>query len=112
MGAWRRASQGRRHRAVALTLAGDDDDAHLEIEADIPSDEQPMASGPALPSLDELVVEARTRAQGPLTRPELGARVHVRNERLGPVLARLAASGTVRRLGDRWAIPDSHSLRR
>jgi len=35
--------------------------------------------------------------------------VRVRNERLGKLLTRLGAAGTIRRLGDRWAVPDSRS---
>lgn len=93
---------------IAVMLAGEHEDAHLELEpdgeADLPTDDAPDA----LP-LEQLVVDALTSAEAPLTRPQLRARVRVRNERLGPILARLAATGSIRRLGDRWAIPDSRS---
>ena len=48
------------------------------------------------------------RPCAPLTRQPLRSRVRMRNERLGEALARLAATGAARRLGDRRAVPDSH----
>lgn len=90
---------------IALTLTGDDD-VRLEIDA---ADRGAAGEDGDSPTLDHLVLAALAQADAPLTRPELRARVHVRNERLGEALARLAAAGAVLRLGDRWAIPDSHS---
>jgi hypothetical protein len=81
-------------------------DVHLQIDVD---SQQDTAPNDVAPSLDKLVLEALARAEAPLTRPELRARVCVRNERLGEVLALLAAAGRVCRLGDRWGVPDSHS---
>ncbi len=90
---------------IGLALAGDDD-VHLEIvghndELDVESARRDP------PPLDEAVLAALTQADTPLGRGELRALLRVRNERLGVVLARLAASGAVRRVGDRWAVPDS-----
>jgi hypothetical protein len=89
---------------IALALVGND--VHLQIDVD---SQQDTAPNDVAPSLDKLVLEALARAEAPLTRPELRARVRVRNERLGEVLALLAAAGRVCRLGDRWGVPDSHS---
>lgn len=89
---------------IGLALVGDDD-VHLEVAPASTSTAEPPVTG--VPSLDEAVVAALGVAGAPLARAELRARVRVRNERLGEALARLAAAGAVRRLGDRWAIPDS-----
>jgi hypothetical protein len=90
---------------IALALAGDED-VHLEIDA-VPLSDDP-ASPPEAP-LDKVVVELLANAEAPLTRSELRARLRVRNERLGEVLARLAACGAIHHRGDRWGVPDSHS---
>ena len=45
-------------------------------------------------------------AAGPLTRTALRAAVRVRNQRLGQVLATLAAAGRIVRHGDKWARVD------
>jgi hypothetical protein len=89
---------------IGVALRGDHD-VHLEID-DAEDDHADERDGP---SLDQRVLDALTRAGAPVTRPELRARVHVRNERLGEALARLDAAGAILRLGDRWRIPDSHS---
>lgn len=89
------------HRAAAapeplkLALAGDDRHAHLEIVAgsEVP---ETRAQG-----LDEAVLVALEGA--PLSRTSLRAALRVRNERLGPVLERLAAEARIVRDGDRWA---------
>ena len=93
---------------IALELEGDEQ-AHLEIdsEPDPPIDQGPQAAAP-----DQVVLAALAQAEAPLTRSQLRARVRIRNERLGEALARLAAAGAVRRLGDRWVVPDSHSVSR
>jgi hypothetical protein len=90
---------------IELALVGERD-VHLQIDVE---PQQDTARDDVAPSLDKLVLEALARAEAPLTRPELRARVRVRNERLGEVLALLAAAGSVCRLGDRWGVPDSHS---
>jgi hypothetical protein len=46
-------------------------------------------------------------ADAPMTRSALRGALRVRNERLGEALERLAASGSVRRLGDRWLRSDT-----
>lgn len=93
---------------VAMTLAGDDDDVHLEL---VPDDDEHRADNVQRdPSaLDRAILDALTAAHQPLPRADLRARLRVRNERLGDALTRLCASGDVQRRGDRWAVPDSHS---
>ena len=91
---------------LGLALAGDDD-VHLEIAQSPESALDAASAQRDGPPLEEAVVAALTQAAEPLARAQLRARLHVRNERLGDVLARLAAAGAVRRVGDRWAIPDS-----
>ncbi len=93
---------------IDLELVGDEQ-AHLQIDLEPDS---PNAQGSETPAPDQVVLAALTQAEAPLTRTQLRARVRMRNERLGEALARLAAAGAVRRLGDRWAIPDSHSASR
>ena len=61
----------------------------------------------SLPVIEETVLGAL--ATGPLTRADLRARLHVRNERLGETLTRLTAISAVCRVGDCWAIPNSDS---
>jgi hypothetical protein len=91
---------------IALELQGDDD-VRLEIDqADRESHGGEDGNGP---TLEQLVLAALAQAGAPVTRAHLRARVHVRNERLGDVLASLAAAGAIVRHGDRWAVPDSRS---
>lgn len=91
---------------LTLALVGDSD-PHLEVvTAPAHQDEHAIADRDPV-SLEKAILVALVAA--PLTRPELRARLRVRNERLGEVLGRLARAGAVRRVGDRWQIPDSHS---
>lgn len=91
---------------LPLALVGDSD-PHLEVVTEpLHDDERAIADRHPF-SLDQAVLAALTAA--PLTRPELRARLRVRNERLGETLTRLARLGAARRVGDRWEIPDSHS---
>jgi AAA domain len=90
---------------IGLALAGDED-VHLDI---VGPDGDVEAASPDEPSLEQAVLAALAQADVPLARVELRARLRVRNERLGIVLARLAGSGAVQRVGDRWRIPDSRS---
>lgn len=89
------------HRAAAapdpvcIALVGGDHDAHLEL-IDAAGDDR--ASGA---DLDVAVLAALVAA--PLTRTALRAGLHVRNERLGQVLASLASAGRVAHVGDKWA---------
>jgi hypothetical protein len=92
---------------VDLVLAGDED-THLRVDLEAQTDSARDDAADA-PPLDDIVLRVLASARAPLSRTELRTQVRVRNERLGQVLARLAAAGAVRRLGDRWAIPDSHS---
>lgn len=94
---------------VALNLAGAED-AHLDV---VTSSEVDL--GAAAIAADEPKASALERAilaalaVAPMVRADLRAQLRVRNERLGETLTRLAESGAVHRVGDRWAIPDSHS---
>ena len=90
---------------IGLALAGDDD-VHLQVDA---ADSDHEAAGSDRPSLDDVVLSALCKAGDPVTRPQLRTLARVRNERLGEALVRLVAAGAVLRLGDRWAVPDSHS---
>jgi len=92
---------------ITLALVGERD-PHLDVVPATPGDGA-VALGDGDPaSLEHAVLAALAAA--PLARPELRARLHVRNERLGQVLMQLARSGAVLRVGDRWHIPDSHPL--
>lgn len=93
---------------VALALAGEDD-PHLEVVVTSESDAAPPtgAEEPTAPALERAILAALAIA--PMVRGDLRAQLRVRNERLGETLSRLAENGAVHRLGDRWAIPDSHS---
>ena len=90
---------------IGLALAGDDD-VHLQVDA-ADSDHERVSRD--RPSLDQVVLDALSRTGAPVTRPQLRTLARVRNERLGEALVRHVATGAVLRLGDRWAVPDSHS---
>jgi len=91
------------HRAAPapepLSLAlVDGDHPHLAVvDAD--------ANDDAGDDLDARVLAVVRAARAPLARGQLRDALHVRNERLGNALARLAAAGDVVRDGDRWAVP-------
>jgi hypothetical protein len=92
---------------LGLALAGDDD-THLDVVATSEDGARPSdQDGPSPGPLDQDVLAALATA--PLTRADLRARLRVRNERLGDTLTRLAHLGAVCRIGDRWAVPHSHS---
>jgi hypothetical protein len=91
---------------IGVKLAGEHD-AHLEL--DVEGAEPPPHGSAEAPPLERRVVDALRSAEAPLTRVQLRIRVHVRNERLGQVLTRLADAGAIRQLGHRWAVPDSRS---
>ena len=90
---------------IGLALAGDDD-VHLQV---VVADGDPEAASDDRPSVDQVVLDALCKAGTPVTRPQLRTLARVRNERLGEALVRLVATGAVLRLGDHWAVPDSHS---
>lgn len=100
------------HRAAAapdsltLALLGTEQDMHLGIV---------RAEAPAAPpaaDLDAMILDALEHAGcDGLARASLRAAVHVRNERVGETLTRLAAAGQVTRCGDRWVrVPRPHLL--
>jgi len=83
------------HRAAAspeplelrLVSRRDDTEAHLEL-AESPANTDDRPATPA-PELHDLVLDALRRAQRPLSRAELRARLRVNNNRLGDVIADL-----------------------
>lgn len=96
---------------INLALVGDD--VHLEVANDDGGDDGERAGADGdddvrdAPGLERAIVSALARSAAPLARAELRAQLHVRNERIGPALARLAEAGTVLRVGERFGIPDS-----
>lgn len=52
--------------------------------------------------LDARLLDAVARVDTPVSRTQLRETLHVRNERLGEALSRLAAKGLLARSGDRW----------
>jgi len=95
------------HRAAAapdplmLALVGTEQDMHLTI---VRAPEPPVISAPpAPPDLDATILQALEDAgRDGLARASLRAAVHVRNERLGEALTRLAAAGQIARRGESW----------
>jgi hypothetical protein len=103
------------HRAAAapdpvtLTRVGAESDMHLALVAgDAPLD--PSAPVPAV-DLDAAILRTldRVGADG-LSRMSLRAAMHVRNERIGDALARLAAAGQITRCGELWVRVPSPTL--
>jgi len=91
---------------LGLELAGDED-VRLDVVATSENDLGATATDGNAGGLEQDVLAALATA--PLARADLRARLRVRNERLGETLSRLLDAGEVRRVGDCWAIPDSHS---
>jgi hypothetical protein len=92
---------------VPLALVGPEPDLHLALVAAEPPG--PAASPAAPADLETAILDALDQAapEG-LARPALRATLHVRNERLGDALTRLAAAGQIVRDGEAWvrrAIP-------
>jgi len=90
------------HRAAAapdpvtLALVGTDEDLHLAIVAT-----EEVAPSPA--DLDATILRTLDAAGlAGVSRAALRAAVHVRNERVGDALTRLAAAGQITRRGDAW----------
>ena len=83
------------HEPIEIALVGGDDDTRLEVTPGASPARSPGAS------LDAAVLAALTPT--PLSRTALRDAVHVRNERLGPILTRLAEAGQLVREGDLWA---------
>jgi hypothetical protein len=97
------------HRAAAAPdplrlrlVVGDEASAHLAI-LDGDADLARLDDDPS--DLDRLLLDRLARADTPLSRTQLRAELHVRNERLGDALTRLAAAGAVVRAGERWTVP-------
>jgi hypothetical protein len=94
------------HRAAAapdpvtLVLTGTERDMHLAL---VVGDESPGADAVPTADLDAAILNALDHAapRG-LPRASLRAALHVRNERLGDALTRLAAAGHIARDGDTW----------
>lgn len=75
--------------------------AHLVVvDPDDNSTEFPAHPNPA--NLDAAVLATLVRAAAPQSRAALRLALRVRNQRLGDALARLTASGQLRRVGDLW----------
>jgi len=95
------------HRAAsapepfALRLVADPSrgDAHLAL-AESGSERSSNETG-----LEQTIVSTLAAAGEPLGRTALRDKMRVRNVRLGDALARLAHTGAVVRIGDRWGVP-------
>jgi hypothetical protein len=95
------------HRAAAapdpvtLALVGTETEMHLAI---VRTEEPPEAAPPPTPAdLDATILRTLDHAGGDgLSRALLRAAVHVRNERVGDALTRLAAAGQITRRGETW----------
>jgi hypothetical protein len=74
-------------------------DAHLALAS---PGEEPTRTDDAL---EHRIVLALASADEPLGRAALRDTLHVRNERLGEALTRLAATGAILRVGDLWSVP-------
>ena len=88
--------------ALTLALLGDEQNMHLGIVGD-----QQQLQEPQPANLDATILDALQQAgDHGLTRASLRSTLHVRNERLGQALPRLAAAGQLAQRGDRWvAVP-------
>jgi hypothetical protein len=95
---------------IGLALQGDSD-PHLHVVPSCDTVERPVDDNSTratiADSLDQGILAAL--ADAPLARADLRARLHIRNERLGEALIRLIDLGAVCRVGELWAVPDSHS---
>ena len=95
------------HRAASappplpIALVGTERDLHLSIVTDEPQQDHHALAARA--GVDSDLLAALDRAgQVGLPRNSLREILHVRNERLGEALTRLAASGQIARQGDNW----------
>lgn len=86
---------------VMLTLAGSENDMHLAI---VPAHEPTEDTAPAPGAdLDDTILRTLDRAGlNGLSRASLRDLVHVRNERVGDALTRLAAAGKITRRSENW----------
>jgi hypothetical protein len=74
-------------------------DAHLALVA---ADQEPVRDAT---ELERRIASLLAAAGKPLGRTALRDALHIRNERLGEALSRLAANGAVLRVGDLWSVP-------
>ena len=94
------------HRAAAapdpvtLALVGTEQDMHLAV---VGAPDPPTETALAHADLDATILDRLDQAGlDGVARASLRAALHVRNERLGDALVRLAASGHIARRGDTW----------
>jgi hypothetical protein len=85
--------------ALQLTSRPDGGATHLELLSSTPATSRP-AQG-----LADAVLELLERAQEPLYRTTLRARLRVNNHRLGLVLGQLQRQGRLLRTTDGWQLP-------
>jgi len=94
-----RAAQAPEPFALRLVADKSRGDAHLALVD--PRDERAGCAG----DIEQTIVSTLSAAGEPLGRTALRDRMRVRNERLGEALAHLAATGSIVRVGERWAVP-------
>jgi AAA domain len=94
-----RAAQAPEPFALRLVADKSRGDAHLALVDHV----DPRAEG--VGDIAQTIVATLNAAGEPLGRTALRDRMHVRNERLGEALAHLAATGSIVRVGERWAVP-------
>jgi hypothetical protein len=95
-----RAAQAPEPFALRLVADKSRGDAHLALVD--PRDERAGCAGG---DIEQTIVSTLTTAGEPLGRTALRDRMRVRNERLGEALSHLAATGSIVRVGERWAVP-------
>lgn len=86
---------------IPLALIGTERDLHLSILTGEPQQDHHAPEAPTGVDADLLAALDRAGQRG-LPRNSLRQILHVRNERLGDALTRLAASGQIARQGDNW----------
>jgi hypothetical protein len=94
-----RAAQAPEPLALRLVADPSRGDAHLALLD--PSDERTASTA----NIEQTVVSTLSAAREPLGRTALRDKLRVRNERLGEALSHLAATGSIVRVGERWAVP-------
>jgi len=94
-----RAAQAPEPFALRLVADKSRGDAHLALVD--PRDERVGGAG----DIEQTIVSTLSAAGEPLGRTALRDRMRVRNERLGEALTHLAATGSIVRVGERWAVP-------
>ena len=95
-----RAAQAPDPLSLSLVHSERGDDTHLEL-AGTPTDD-PKSRSPTAHTLGTDLMRVLAQATQPLTRADLRAALHVRNERLGEALQRLTTDGAICRHGQGW----------